>query len=82
MIRYPGRVSRAKARVLWNEGTSFIITGVKMLPNSWVAMEVDPERYKAEGMTFNEFVFSYVVYNLNHETGYHPAFYLMGKEEN
>lgn len=75
MIKYPGRISRAKARGLWQKGEPFIITGAKFRSDSFLAMTVDPERYKAEGIGFNEFVASYVVFNLNYETGYYPAFY-------
>lgn len=74
------RVSKSKARKLFNEGKPFYIIAHKMRPGFpfSMGMTIFPPNYLEENKTFEWMVNNFEYYNANcHETGTYSAFYLV-----
>jgi len=68
------KVDTKSAERLFNAGVQFVVVGSKVNDyhffGGWhLAMEIDPARYKAEGVTFRSFINNWSYYNETSETG-------------
>jgi len=72
------RISKAKARKLFEQGKTIYIQSCNMTPvNPWQsAHEIDPAHYKEENYSFDSMVNNYEYYNTDCERGYYAAFYV------
>lgn len=72
------RISKAKARTMWESGKDFIICPNKCSPNGFGSMYTRTDCYTEDIETrrpFDTFVNAFEYYNCNRETGMHAAFY-------
>lgn len=72
------RISKAKARRLFDGGGTVILCPCKLYPfGGWMCGTfVRKEDYERQPVTLDAVVRGYTLYNCNHETGYYPAFYI------
>lgn len=72
------RVTKKKAKKLWEEGKEIYLCPVKMRPSNdaWSGV-FRYAKEEEEGRGFDNVVKYFTVYNCNlNETGYYPAFYV------
>lgn len=71
------RISKARARKLYNENKPFYCCPVKMSPvNMWGGIcKIEKERIEEYNSSFDNIIFLAEYYNCNNETGNYLAYY-------
>ena len=84
MIKYPGRLTKKQARILFNEGSPVLIVPCKCSPFDFIGRlsRYGSVAYKPimseDYSDFDKFVNAFEYYNCNPELGRYAAFYKKG----
>ena len=73
------RISKIRARKIFDGGGSIYVIANKMRPGGpfHMGMDIDIHRHSGEhGNEFQRHINGFIYYNCTHETGYYPSFYL------